>query len=431
MERKRVLVVSQGTRGDFQPALLFAVGLKKAGCDITFMASSIFENTVVERGLQFKLLGGNPHECMNHPLVQEALSCGDALAAFPLIKPAVDKMHAEDMLSLEQLFLSDSDWDCVVPTHVCFEYVLTLSEKYNVPVIALNICPSTPTAKFGHVCVVPGLGGESKANLDTYSLVHSMVAVPEQVEHYDSDRKRLGLQPLKNPLGYLAQWEDNAPPTIVPISPLSWKGRPEDWRANVHMTGYIRDSSPLKLDDKIEEFLNGYEDPPIFFSFGSMPSPKPKLLLDLAIAVVTKLNCRGILSAGWTSEFTNDDVPKNLLIIKEAPYPILFPRCKCIVHHCGVGTTGEVLHAGKPHVPVPFFVDQPFWAGCMYELGVASNPIKFKDLNQDNLLEAVLYVQNPDVIAKAKELGEKIKVEGDGIGAAVGAFMNEYPGVVF
>ena len=31
---------------------------------------------------------------------------------------------------------------------------------------------------------------------------------------------------------------------------------------------------------------------------------------------------------------------KRLLIIKECPFYLLFPRCACIAHHCGAGTIG-------------------------------------------------------------------------------------------
>jgi sterol 3beta-glucosyltransferase len=71
------------------------------------------------------------------------------------------------------------------------------------------------------------------------------------------------------------------------------------------------------------------------------------------------------------------------------PHDWLFPQMAAVVHHAGAGTTGAGLRAGVPAVPVPFMVDQPFWAGRLEALGVAPGAIPFRRLSVDRLSAAL------------------------------------------
>jgi rhamnosyltransferase subunit B len=50
---------------------------------------------------------------------------------------------------------------------------------------------------------------------------------------------------------------------------------------------------------------------------------------------------------------------------------MLFPRASVIVHHGGVGTTGQALRAGVPQLIIPFFGDQADNAARVARLGIA------------------------------------------------------------
>src|SRR6185369_9299389 len=69
-----------------------------------------------------------------------------------------------------------------------------------------------------------------------------------------------------------------------------------------------------------------------------------------------------------------------------APYSEVFPRAACVVHQGGVGTTGQVLRAGVPHLIVPFAHDQPDNAARCRRLGVAE-AIDRKGYNADSATE--------------------------------------------
>ena len=91
---------------------------------------------------------------------------------------------------------------------------------------------------------------------------------------------------------------------------------------------------------------------------------------------------------------------------------------KAVVHHGGAGTTAAALRAGKPMIICPFFGDQPFWGGRVYELGVGTAPIPQKNLTAEGLASALRQVVSSDMAARAAALGAKIRAE-DGIARAV------------
>ena len=54
-----------------------------------------------------------------------------------------------------------------------------------------------------------------------------------------------------------------------------------------------------------------------------------------------------------------------------APYSLVFSKAACVVHQGGVGTTGQVLRPGVPHLIMPFGHDEPDNAARCRRIGVA------------------------------------------------------------
>lgn len=82
------------------------------------------------------------------------------------------------------------------------------------------------------------------------------------------------------------------------------------------------------------------------------------------------LNRRAVLLYGIFNE-----KPKELdaerVAFDYAPYSKVFPRASCVVHQGGVGTTGQVLRAGVPHLIMPYSHDQPDNAARCERIGTA------------------------------------------------------------
>nr|WP_309776013.1 hypothetical protein [Nitrobacter vulgaris] len=77
------------------------------------------------------------------------------------------------------------------------------------------------------------------------------------------------------------------------------------------------------------------------------------------------------------------------------------------------------MRAGKPTAICPFFGDQPFWARRVVALRVGPRPLNKKAMTADDLAAAFGAMDNPDMRARAADLGAAIRAE-NGVDTAVG-----------
>jgi sterol 3beta-glucosyltransferase len=77
---------------------------------------------------------------------------------------------------------------------------------------------------------------------------------------------------------------------------------------------------------------------------------------------------------------------------------------------------------------VPFVADQHFfWGGQVYQRGVSPRPLS-RRLSVETLAAAIeVAVTDAGIVARAKELGERMRAE-DGVGGAVEAALTVFSG---
>jgi len=202
----------------------------------------------------------------------------------------------------------------------------------------------------------------------------------------------------------------NAYPTII----IPGQRRPSDWPDHLVITGpCFPPPGIFPLKPELEEFMKT-ADEPIYFGIGSMPAPDPKLLLSNVAKTLKSLNKKGVIVAGWTEiteELKQEIFGENpqVIIVDSAPHDWLLPRCSVIVHHGGMGTSLAALRSGKPSVCIPVYLDQPFLAQRLQEIGVAPNPIPYGKLTPGLLTAAIVEVFNSKAIrGKAQALAAQI-----------------------
>src|SRR6202020_2190873 len=116
-----------------------------------------------------------------------------------------------------------------------------------------------------------------------------------------------------------------------------------------------------------------------YVGFGSMYPRNSKQITETVLAAIRKTRCRAVLARGWGGLALDDSLrDPNIYVLQQAPHDWLFPRMVAAVHHGGAGTTAAAVRAGIPSLIMPFFGDQPFWANCLNQLGVAPPALKRK-----------------------------------------------------
>ena len=107
-------------------------------------------------------------------------------------------------------------------------------------------------------------------------------------------------------------------------------------------------------DAELEDFLAAGL-PPLVFTLGSFAVHAPGDFYREAAEAARLLGKRAILLTGPGTSMRSD---KNMLVRAYAPHSMVFARALAVVHHGGVGTTGQALRAGKPQLIVPHMGDQ-------------------------------------------------------------------------
>lgn len=182
----------------------------------------------------------------------------------------------------------------------------------------------------------------------------------------DAVRAEHGLPPSDVAPGFESE---NTPPLSLALYPRLLGPDDEKVTRGAAFTGFTRFDSegggPPALDAETEAFLNNGE-PPIAFTLGTLAVFAPGRFFEEARKAAALLGRRAILLGEPAGARADDRIHSR----PYAPYSLVFPRCAAVVHQGGIGTTGQVLIAGRPHLVVPHMADQPDNGARVERLGV-------------------------------------------------------------
>jgi len=191
--------------------------------------------------------------------------------------------------------------------------------------------------------------------------------------------------------------------------------KPKDWSSNIYISGFFflsSDKSKYTPTDKLQSFLSNGSTP-IYIGFGSIVVDDPTKMTKMMIDAVKKSGQRALISKGWGGIGLNElDIPDSIMILdKDIPHDWLFDKVSCVIHHGGAGTTAAGISAGKPTIIIPFFGDQPFWGSMVHKAGAGPEPVLYKDLTSDKLVELIKEALKGSTIEKAKMMAKSIEKE--------------------
>jgi UDP:flavonoid glycosyltransferase YjiC (YdhE family) len=149
-------------------------------------------------------------------------------------------------------------------------------------------------------------------------------------------------------------------------------GAPQpDWPPQARVTGFPFYRAPHQaLDHRLERFLAG-GDAPLVFTLGTTAVHDPGHFYEESAAAAARLGMRAVLVGAPNGNGHVYAESSNLLVAPYAPYHLLFPRARAIVHQGGIGTLSEALLARRPMLIMPYGHDQADNAWRASRLGVA------------------------------------------------------------
>eukprot|EP01097_Dermamoeba_algensis_P007776 TRINITY_DN4970_c0_g1_i1.p1 TRINITY_DN4970_c0_g1~~TRINITY_DN4970_c0_g1_i1.p1 ORF type:complete len:463 (+),score=84.32 TRINITY_DN4970_c0_g1_i1:177-1565(+) len=441
----KIILYTIGTKCDFYQSLVFAVCLRKyTQHEITFLTNESFRETVEKHGLRFAQIRTESAGLSESPELRQVLLSESSKKLLQTLAPVINQMFE---YGRQDVMRECQGKELIISCPSTLTLCITVSEKLKIPLMALTTTPMNATEQHPHF-FAPRLKRTKKQNMDTFRQFIRAFDTPERKRQYNQWREEIGLKPLDNDLGPHALFNLLDIPIICLFSSTVLGGKPSDWNPHVHLTGFPT-NPPFnfcneQVDEELEQFLAESPEPPVLFVFGASPFPTEQI--QLAVKVITRLKKRAVIglfpvgvfpctpmlleSQSFISELSSlpSSLPSSCYVLKkQVKMQKLLPRCSSVVHHASSVFTSFVLDAGVPHVPVVYGLDQPFWGSKLMELGVSSSVIHHKELNEENLSQALVYVGQQFIQQRAREVKELLQLEGDPIHRLIEAFLQELP----
>ncbi|PEN11466.1 UDP-glucose--sterol glucosyltransferase [Longibacter salinarum] len=418
-----ILILTIGTRGDVQPHVALAVGLRKAGHNVTLCTSPRYRNLFADRGLSFAPLSDDLVAITESVEGRAALEDMSSLISGVRTAVRLIREHGDIQRQLvrDGWKAAEAAQPDLIVYHPKMACGLHFAEKLGIPAVITPLYPIfLPTTDFPNIGLAPlplPRVLREAYNRGTHHLVQTVVRTVS-TRYFREWRAQNGLPPAPRGTGVVRTSDGDRVPMLN-----AWSEHvapnPDDWPESVETTGYWFLDRPedWTMPDELQNFLAA-GDPPVYIGFGSMARQHPERTTQTVLDALRRTGLRALISRGWGG-LVPEDVPDSIYLFDEAPHDALFPLCSAVVHHGGAGTTAAGLRAGRPTVICPFFGDQPFWGRRVHALGVGPEPIPQKQLTPGRLAAALATVtRNERMREKAAHLGEQIRVE-DGVGRAV------------
>ncbi|WDQ17260.1 glycosyltransferase [Rhodopirellula sp. P2] len=408
----RILVLTVGTRGDVQPYVALAGGLKEAGHVVQICTCQVFEEFIRSHGIDYAPLNNDIRDFMESEDGRVAMETTTNLfqmvrAGIRLMPKLTDMLHRQvnEMWTAAEAFEPD-----LILFHKKAIGAEDFAERLGCRcALAFYLPLYVPTGEspaFGF----PRLPLGRWYNHATYRLIE-FISRRSGARFVGKWRRSEGMA-AKRPAYF--RHADGSPVAALHAYSPSVIPRPCDWPDHATVTGYwfLDASTEFIPDPTLVKFLQ-QGPPPIYVGFGSIFGREPRATAERVIEAVRLSGQRALLAAGWGGMDLHEfDLPETMLSIDAVPHDWLFPRVSAVVHHGGCGTTAAGLRAGRRTIICPFFGDQPFWGRVVQDLGVGPQPIPQRKLTPERLANAIIEtLADLEMESKAGELGQRIRSE--------------------
>ena len=155
-----------------------------------------------------------------------------------------------------------------------------------------------------------------------------------------------------------------------------------------------------ELPQKLARFLDDGE-PPLVFTLGTAVVADARQFYHHSAAAAKLLGRRAILLVK-NPRIVLPVLPEGVVAFDYAPFSQLFPRAAAIVHHGGIGTTGQAMRSGRPSLVMPCAWDQPDNAERAARLGIARTIARNRYEPQRVAAELRLLLRGSGLLAKGR-----------------------------
>lgn len=354
---RKIVLATHGSLGDLHPFLALGRALKDQNCAVTLASHPDYQQKIETSGLDFVPFGASREAYvrdlrLNPAEIIRRLSSDHGFMIKRLIAPYLEG-------SIHDITPSVRDADLVLGSS--FSYgahiaALLCGKPFTTVALQPTVMMSSydpPRVKKAPFIFTPNTElGVAYNRLVMRTGEQFMAATQAEVR---AVYKRHGLKPRIGLGGIVSPHQ-----TVALYSRLLGDEQP-DFPPNTEIVGFpFYDSetgAPPSLPAKLAAFLDSGP-APLVFSLGTAVVYGGEMFYRRAIDVAKALNERCVILAGPESPLLSEDFGPDVCVVAYAPHSLLFPRCKAITHHGGIGSTAQALRAGRPQLVTPVFGDQ-------------------------------------------------------------------------
>src|SRR5271170_4126747 len=366
----RIVFTTFGTFGDVNPLIGLALEMRARGHDPVLAVPEMFRAKIEPLDIAFHRVrpDQDPHDSRLVAMIYD-IKKGTERGLREFLFPAIRESY-EDLMAAVQ---AEAGADLLVSGELAYAGPI-VAEVTGIPWASYVLAPFSFFSAYDPPVLPP------------YPTLAKLQALVPGMGHIIARFARFVTREWSEPI-YALREELNLPPGDDPIfdakfsnqlvlalfSPVIGEPQP-DWPAFTRTTGFLfydGDAGKMDLAPELEAFLQAGP-PPLVFTLGSAAVLDAGDFYEQSALASEQLGERAVLLVGNDPRnLPAHHVPDSICIAEYAPYSRLFPRASLIVHQGGVGTTAQVLRAGKPMLVMPYSHDQPDNARRVRRLGVA------------------------------------------------------------
>ena len=357
-----ILLITLGSAGDVHPFVGLGRALQHRGHFVKLATNAHFRTMIEQAGLAFAQLGDEAqfHQLTANPDLWHPIK-GLRTVFEGALLPMIHPVH--DLIARER----DAGPLLVVSHGIAFGARLA-EEKLHIPNSTVHLAPLVFRSLHRHPVYqgmpmaswMPRWLKQAMFRLSDLLVIERVMCPP-----VNTIRREMNLPPIHS----VQSWW-NSPRRIIGMFPDWFAPIQPDWPPQLRLSGFplFDQGDMLKLPADLEGFLN-QGTLPIVFTAGSAMCHAADFFRQSALAC-QRLGRRGLLVSRYPDQLPAD-LPPQIRPVAYAPFSQLLPRCAAFVHHGGIGTSAQGLHAGLPALVVPLSHDQFDNAARLVRLGTA------------------------------------------------------------
>jgi rhamnosyltransferase subunit B len=361
----KIILATFGSLGDLHPMIALGLELTQRGHHIKFASMEFYREKIESLGFEYAPMSPHlsPNDIADMPELVDARK-GTERILRDIIIAGVPEMYDDLLAAVEGC-------DVLITGEIIYA-AKSVVERTGIKWVTTTLAPISLFSVYDPPVPPTAMWFEKLRVLGPtfHRLLFGLIkrSMRSWLDKYRDFRRKLGLDPNDDPIFYGKFSQD-----LHLIMFSRALGTPQkDWPAAAVQTGfcfYDGQADTGQMPDALSEFLDSGE-PPIVFTLGSAAVMDPRDFFTESVKAAKLLKKRAALLYGVFGE-PPAGLTDDIVAFDYAPYSLLFPRSACVVHQAGVGTTGQVLRAGVPHLIVPFAHDQPDNAARCRRIGVA------------------------------------------------------------